>query len=170
MCAPYNRIIFIVIVQESTMKLNIYFYMYTYNSVCHWHHCTADEKKLMSDLRISSLQCGLCSPTDSDFTPESCRSLLLRSSSLREDDWELRTEDRDSQLLSDRLQPLSLKKKKTSHTTEDISLCLIELTVVFWHTVSGQCLKRELVKWQENNDNMEEQLWFTLYISFLILT
>ena len=64
------------------------------------------------DLRVSSSQCGLFSPDDSSFTPESCRSLLLRSSSLKLENWELRTEDRASQLLFDRLQSLSLKKTK----------------------------------------------------------
>ena len=62
------------------------------------------------DLRVSSVQCGLCSPTESGFTPKSFRLLLLRSSTLREEDWELRTEDRASQLLSERLQLLSLKR------------------------------------------------------------
>ena len=62
------------------------------------------------DLRLSSLQSGHFNSTDSSFTPESCRSLLFRSSSLRLEDWELRTEDRASQLLSDRLQPLILKE------------------------------------------------------------
>ena len=69
-----------------------------------------ENKKLNSDLRVSSSQCGLSSPADSFFTPESFRSLSLRSSSLRLEDWELRTEDRAAQLLSDRLQPLSLGK------------------------------------------------------------
>ena len=62
------------------------------------------------NLRLSSLQSGRLSSADSSFTPESCRSLLFRSKSLRLEDWELRTEDRASQLLSDRLQPLSLKE------------------------------------------------------------
>ena len=66
-------------------------------------------RSLNPDLRRSSLQCGLFSPAESSSTPESCRSLWLRSSSVRLEDWELRTEDRTSQLLSDRLQPLSLK-------------------------------------------------------------
>ena len=64
------------------------------------------------DLRVSSVQCGLFSSEHSSFTPESCRLLLLRSSSLRLEDWELRTEDRAAQLLSERLQPLSLKKNQ----------------------------------------------------------
>ena len=50
--------------------------------------------QLNSDLTVSSSQCGLISPDDSCFTPESCRLLLVRSSSLRLEDWELRTEDR----------------------------------------------------------------------------
>lgn len=70
------------------------------------------EKGLNSDLTSSSPHCGLCSPTDKSFTPESCRSLLLRSSSFRLEDWELRIKDRGSQVLSERLQPFSLKEKK----------------------------------------------------------
>ena len=64
------------------------------------------------DLRVSRTHCGLSSPTDSSFTPESCRLLLLRSSSLRLEDWELRTEDRTSQLVFDSSQPLILERKK----------------------------------------------------------
>lgn len=67
---------------------------------------------LNPDLRVSSLHPGLFSPSDSIFTPESFRSLLLRSRCLRLEDWDLRTEDRSSQLLSDRLQSLSLDKTK----------------------------------------------------------
>lgn len=73
------------------------------------------------DLNISSLQYGLSSPPHSVFTPESFRSLSFRSSSLRLEEWELRTEDRVSQILSERLQPLSLlrqqevKKPKQTH-------------------------------------------------------
>ena len=55
-----------------------------------------------TDLRVSSVQCGLPSPAESSFTPESCRSLVLRSSSLRLQELELRTEARASQHLSDR--------------------------------------------------------------------
>ena len=47
-----------------------------------------------TDLRVSSVQCGLLSPAESSLTPESCRSLLLRSSSLRPEEMELRTEAR----------------------------------------------------------------------------
>ena len=56
-----------------------------------------------TDLRVSSVQCGLPSPAESSFTPESCRKLVLRSSSLRLEEWELRTEARASQHLSVRL-------------------------------------------------------------------
>lgn len=63
-------------------------------------------------LSVSSLQFGLFSQkAESCFTPESCRLLLLRSSSVRLEDWELRAKDRASQLLSERLQPLSLRRK-----------------------------------------------------------
>lgn len=78
---------------------------------------------LNPDLRVSSLHSGLPSPSESSFTPESSRSLLLRSSSLRLEDRELRTEDRASQLLSDRLQPLSLLR--TNNETEKLDLVLV---------------------------------------------
>ena len=55
-----------------------------------------------TDLRVFSVQCGIPSPAESSFTPESCRSLVLRSSSLRLEELELRTETRASQHLSDR--------------------------------------------------------------------
>lgn len=66
-------------------------------------------------MRISSLQSVLSTPEDSSLTPESPRSLSLRSSSLRLEGWEVRTEDRASQLISESLQPLSLNfiRKKT---------------------------------------------------------
>lgn len=66
-------------------------------------------KTLNHDLRLSSLQCGLSSASDRSLTPESSRSLSLRSSSPRLEDVKLRTEDRTSQLPSDMLQTLSLK-------------------------------------------------------------
>ena len=66
-----------------------------------------------ADLRVSSVQCGLPSPAESSFTPESCRSLVLRSSSLRLEELALRTEARASQHLSDRRQPFSLHTKYT---------------------------------------------------------
>ncbi len=63
------------------------------------------------DLSVSSVQFGLSSPADNSFTPESCRLLLLKSSSLSLEDWELRTDDRALQLFSERLQPFSLQKQ-----------------------------------------------------------
>ena len=54
---------------------------------------------LITDLRISSLQCGLFNPSESSFTSGSCRSLWLRSNSIM---WqfELRAEDNSLQLSS----------------------------------------------------------------------
>ena len=69
------------------------------------------EKFMNPYLSVSSLQFGLFSPAESCFTPESCRLLLLRSNSVRLQDWELRTEDRAAQLLFERLQSLSLKRQ-----------------------------------------------------------
>lgn len=69
---------------------------------------------MISDLRVSSLQCGLPSPTDRSLAPASFRLLLLRSSSLRLEDWELRTVARASQLFSVKLHTLRLQRKKGS--------------------------------------------------------
>ena len=63
---------------------------------------TSLKKRLITDLRVSSVQCGLPSPAESSFTPESCRSLVLRSSFFRLEELELRTEARASQHSSDR--------------------------------------------------------------------
>lgn len=57
--------------------------------------------------RVSRVHCGLLRPAASSFSPESHRLLLLRSSSFTLE--ELRTLARASQLLSDRLHPLSLE-------------------------------------------------------------
>ena len=71
---------------------------------------------LLTDLRVSSLQCLLASPAESRSTPLSCRSLLLRSISLKLK-LELRTDDNSLQHLSERLQPLSLKRTHTQTQT-----------------------------------------------------
>ncbi|KAF4084691.1 hypothetical protein AMELA_G00108890 [Ameiurus melas] len=60
---------------------------------------------------VSSVQCGFSSPAESSFTPESCSLLLLRSSSLSLEEFELRTEDRTLQLSSVRLHRRSLEEK-----------------------------------------------------------
>jgi len=74
--------------------------------------CSLLIKTLMNpDLSASSLQFGFFSPADTCFTPESCRSLLLRSSSVRLEDGELRAEDRAAHPSSERLQTLSLKRQ-----------------------------------------------------------
>ena len=93
-----------------------------------------------SDLRISSLHCGFSSPTDRCFTPESCRLLLVSSSSLRLEDWELRTDARLSQLFSDRLQPLSLKKNM-QHKSVQESLC------IFFQTSNMSCFYNDYFCW-----------------------
>ncbi|MCI4382179.1 hypothetical protein PGIGA_G00260770, partial [Pangasianodon gigas] len=62
-------------------------------------------------LSISSVQCGFFSPAESSFTPEFCSLLILRSSSLRLEEFELRTEDRTLQLSSVRLHSHSLEEK-----------------------------------------------------------
>lgn len=74
------------------------------------------QKKLNPDLRIPSVHCGLSTAANTSFSPEPCRLLLPRSNSLRLEDLKLTTEDSVSQLLCDRLQPLSLKMNMTSKT------------------------------------------------------
>lgn len=66
---------------------------------------------MVTDLSVSSLQCGLVSPTESCVTPASYRSLLLRSNSLRLQLFEERTGTRVWQLLEDRPESLSLMEK-----------------------------------------------------------
>ena len=64
-----------------------------------------------TDLRVSSLQCGLSFRSDSSFTPESCRLFPLRSSSLRWEGLDFRAETREAQLISDNLQLSNLNKE-----------------------------------------------------------
>jgi len=59
-------------------------------------------------LNMLSWQFGLFSPAQSSFTPESFRSLLLRSSSLREEFDDCRAEATISQCWSLRLQAVNL--------------------------------------------------------------
>ena len=75
-----------------------------------------------TDLSVSSLQFGFFSPADTCFTPESCRLLLLRSNSLRLEDWELRAEDRAAHPSSERLQTLSLKRQLQRKRTAGIKI------------------------------------------------
>lgn len=67
-----------------------------------------------TDHKVSRELQGLLSPTDSSFTSESCKSLLLRSRCLSAEDRELKTEDRTSELLSDSPHPLNLCKIRSS--------------------------------------------------------
>lgn len=55
---------------------------------------------IFSDLKVSSLQSGLCNPAESLVTPISCRLFLLRSSSLRWEGLDFSAETRESQLIS----------------------------------------------------------------------
>ena len=79
------------------------------------------------DLRVSSVQCGLPSPAESSFTPESCRSLVFRSSSFRLEELELRTEARASQHLSDRWQAFILQTNKKNNMLGTV----IKITYIF---------------------------------------
>lgn len=76
-------------------------------------------KGLNTDLRVFRVQCRLCSSAEIYLAPESWRSLSLRSSSLRQEDGQLRTKERASQLFPERLQQFSLTKKNTDFITID---------------------------------------------------
>ncbi|KAM7367382.1 hypothetical protein PAMP_015287 [Pampus punctatissimus] len=66
---------------------------------------------MVSDLRVSSLQCELSRKSHSSFTPESCSLLLLRSRFLRWEGLDFRAETRESQLISDNMQSINLNKE-----------------------------------------------------------
>lgn len=70
-------------------------------------HLPIYEKCIYTDLSVSSLQCGVPSPAESIFNPESCKSLLLRSSSLKDEEFDLRAEAKV-------LQPASVIKQLDS--------------------------------------------------------
>lgn len=61
------------------------------------------------NLSVSRTQCGLCSPTDKSFIPESCRLLLLKSRYFKAEDLKLKMSDKALQLLSERLESFSLE-------------------------------------------------------------
>lgn len=75
---------------------------------------------------------------------------MLRSSSLRLEEQELRTEDRRSQLLHDRLQPLNLKKV-TRNKEELIALGQTELEADVMHL---QSLAGGLDHWQQPQESL----------------
>jgi len=74
------------------------------------------------DLSVSSLQFGFFSPADTCFTPKSCRLLLLRSISVRLEDWELRADNRAAHPSSERLQTPSLKRQLQRKRTAGIRI------------------------------------------------
>lgn len=82
-------------------------------------------KQRSPDLRVSSLQCGLSSPEESRLTPESFKLLLLKSSSLRLELGDLRTEDRASQPLSKSIHPQSLKIYNINQITLNIQVLML---------------------------------------------
>ena len=99
-----------------------------------------------TDLRVSSLQCGLPSPAESSFTPESCRSLELTSSSLRLQELELRTEARASQHLSDRRQPFSLHTHNTRSSDKVPLRCIRDLLQKWYCSSVGRL--SDIIKYQ----------------------
>lgn len=93
------------------------------------------------NLSVSSVQFGFSSAEESSLPPESCRSLLLRSSSLRREDSELRTVARASQLLCCRLQSLSLKTSaKKSQPSKKITSSINKTLI---HCVNIQNILKE---------------------------
>ena len=80
-----------------------------------------------TDLRLSSAQFWLSSPTDSSFTPESFRLLLLRSSNLRWDGLDFRAEATTSQWVSEspQLYSLSWHRYYKNVTMKDETLYLL---------------------------------------------
>lgn len=80
----------------------------------------------MSDLRVSSRLDGFAKKSNSAFTSESPRSLILRSSSLRLDGLDFRAAASKTQLVSGKLQAINLNKgtiivsnlKYTKNTTQ----------------------------------------------------
>ncbi|KAM7367440.1 hypothetical protein PAMP_015341 [Pampus punctatissimus] len=66
---------------------------------------------MVSDLRVSSLQCELSRKSHSSFIPESCSLLKLSSSSLRWEELDFKAEAREAQLISDNLQDINLNKE-----------------------------------------------------------
>lgn len=69
-----------------------------------------EKERKKADLRLSSLQCGLCSTELNTVTPESCRLFMLRYRCLRQEDCELSGEAKASQLFHVKAQPTNLIK------------------------------------------------------------
>ncbi|TNN33636.1 hypothetical protein EYF80_056201 [Liparis tanakae] len=92
------------------------------------HDCISDLFKVLvvQSERVSSLKCGLSSPAERSFTPESCSMLSLRSRCFRLEDWELRTEDRAPQLLSERARHLV----EVTELPEEDQQLLVELDLL----------------------------------------
>lgn len=85
--------------------------------------------KTWTNLRVSSSQSEFCRKSQSSFTPESCSLLRLRFSTLRWDGLDLRAVASESQLSSDKLQCLILRKNKT------LPLSYSDEMVVCWTVV-----------------------------------
>lgn len=100
-------------------------------------------KGLNTDLRVFRVQCKLCSSAEIYLAPESWRSLSLRSSSLRQEDGQLRTNERASQLFPERLQQFSLtKKKKNKQTNTDFITIDDAISSYYWqHLIFQKWLK-----------------------------
>ena len=90
------------------------------------------------DLRVSRTQCGLFSSAESRFTPESCRLLLLRSSSLRWEGLESRAEAREVQPSSVIRQPDSLQTHKTTRIIRVVNQHIDKMMTWWWHQMKSQ--------------------------------
>lgn len=123
------------------------------------------------DLKVSSFQCGLSTSAHISVTPESRRLLLLRSSSVRLENCELRTSDRASQHLSERLQPLRLKKKKihAAFIKDNIRQYLHAVQEVKVKVVADYCDLRwntETTKMQKH-ENDADLIFFSVLIDYI---
>ena len=104
-----------------------------------------------TDLRLSSAQFWLSSPTDSSFTPESFRLLLPRSSPLRWEGLDFRAEATTSQWVSESPQPESLSWDR--HYT---NVLMKEENLYLLHAfdVKTFCSVRCLAQWVERTSHV----------------
>ena len=105
----------------------------------HWLSDFAQWVEEIRYLRVSSLKCGLFKTSHSHFTPESCSSLKLSSSSLRWEGLNFRAEARERQLPSVRRQQINLQRGNflmekffsDKHMKQSSCSCCQEVAIMF---------------------------------------
>ncbi len=97
--------------------------------------CT-EEKEILY-LRVSSLQCGLSSPAESSFTPESCSLFRLKSRSFRWDGLDFRAEARERQLSSVNRQHINLQRGNSFNKPQIVVRSQIEAKYNIYLRVSS---------------------------------